>query len=568
LVNKEQGKGLQSQLAQGQRLVSHDGDLWRWDGLTATAEAPTAAATRLAQRNRLGELDHEIEAAEGKAQSAREAFHTARQEAEKAVAAENSLRQALREAQKNFNGARDGSQDEEKAAERNMSRLTTLRESLSEIEADIADTIRRREDAREGLSGQPVAEELQVSITAARDVVSQLRLQLSEERATFEGLDRDRRAREQRLEAISNDLANWQIRKGSALEHIATLQTRRLELTEQLKLAQAVPQALEGKRTSLLDKISEAETKRNAAADKLSEAEEFLRSCDKDAKATQTSLGEVREVRARSEAQLEGAHDRQKEVMERIHEVLDCLPEDVGVVAEIKEDDDLPPLEKTELKLEKLKRERENLGGVNLRADEEAQEYQERHDSMVAEREDLEGAIHRLRIGISNLNREGRERLLVAFDTVNENFQKLFKTLFVGGEAELKMVESEDPLEAGLEIMARPPGKKMQVMSLLSGGEQALTAISLIFAVFQANPAPICVLDEVDAPLDDANVERFCNLLDEMTRTTHTRFLVISHHALTMSRMDRLYGVTMTERGVSQLVSVNLSDAERIQAAE
>ncbi len=276
----------------------------------------------------------------------------------------------------------------------------------------------------------------------------------------------------------------------------------------------------------------------------------------------------MREKRARGEALVEGATERQNELTSRIHEALQCLPEDVVYVAEIKDGQELPTLEKAEHKLDRLKRERENLGGVNLRAEEEAQEYQDRLDSMIAEREDLEGAIARLRSGIANLNREGRERLLTAFETVNEHFQSLFKSLFVGGEAHLSLVESDDPLEAGLEIFARPPGKKLQTMSLLSGGEQALTALALIFAVFLSNPAPICVLDEVDAPLDDANVERFCNLLDEMTKQTDTRFLVITHHALSMSRMDRLYGVTMMERGVSHLVSVDLSGAEKVLAAE
>ena len=204
---------------------------------------------------------------------------------------------------------------------------------------------------------------------------------------------------------------------------------------------------------------------------------------------------------------------------------------------------------------------------VNLRAEEEANEIAARRDALVTERDDLVAAIQRLRQGIGSLNREGRERLLAAFGTVNAHFQRLFTHLFGGGEAELQLTESDDPLEAGLEIIARPPGKKPQIMTLLSGGEQALTALSLIFAVFLTNPAPICVLDEVDAPLDDANVERFCNLLDEMTRQTETRFVVITHNPITMSRMNRLFGVTMAERGVSQLVSVDLETAERFLEA-
>ena len=214
----------------------------------------------------------------------------------------------------------------------------------------------------------------------------------------------------------------------------------------------------------------------------------------------------------------------------------------------------------------RLRRQRDALGAVNLRAEEDAREVQEEHDTLVTEREDLTEAIRELRAGIASLNKEGRERLLTAFDEVNRNFGRLFTHLFGGGEARLELVESDDPLDAGLEIMCQPPGKKLSVLSLLSGGEQTLTALALIFAVFLANPAPICVLDEVDAPLDDANVGRFCDLLDEMTRATDTRFLIITHHAVTMARMDRLFGVTMGEQGVSQLVSVDLKRAEAMVA--
>ena len=216
--------------------------------------------------------------------------------------------------------------------------------------------------------------------------------------------------------------------------------------------------------------------------------------------------------------------------------------------------------------MNRLRRQRDALGAVNLRAEEDAHEVQTEHDELLAEKTDLEDAIKALRAGIAGLNKEGRERLLTAFETVNSNFSMLFTHLFGGGEARLALVESDDPLEAGLEIMCQPPGKKLSTLSLLSGGEQTLTALALIFAVFLANPAPICVLDEVDAPLDDANVTRFCDMLDEMTRRTNTRFLIITHHAVTMARMDRLFGVTMAEQGVSQLVSVDLKKAESLVA--
>jgi chromosome segregation protein len=247
--------------------------------------------------------------------------------------------------------------------------------------------------------------------------------------------------------------------------------------------------------------------------------------------------------------------------------MLEVEPAGVMALAGIEKGKPLPEVADIEARLEKLRRDRERLGAVNLRAEEEFREVEAQHKALTTERDDLIEAIKRLRQGIQNLNREARERLLASFEVVNGHFKKLFSELFGGGQAELQLIESDDPLEAGLEIMAKPPGKKLQSLSLLSGGEQALTALALIFAVFLTNPAPICVLDEVDAPLDDHNVERFCDLLDEMTRATDTRFVIITHNPITMARMNRLYGVTMAERGISQLVSVDLAGAVKIKDA-
>jgi chromosome segregation protein len=252
-------------------------------------------------------------------------------------------------------------------------------------------------------------------------------------------------------------------------------------------------------------------------------------------------------------------------VAHEIHDLLEVAPEAVAELAEIKPGAELPEAAAVEATLDRIRRERERLGAVNLRAEEELREVEAQHDTLIRERDDLVEAIKRLRQGISSLNREARERLLASFEVVNAHFKRLFTELFGGGTAELQLIEHEDPLEAGLEIVAKPPGKKPATLSLLSGGEQALTALALIFAVFLTNPAPICVLDEVDAPLDDHNIERFCDLLDEMTKSTDTRFVIITHNPITMTRMNRLYGVTMTERGVSQLVSVDLEAAVRIR---
>jgi chromosome segregation protein len=284
---------------------------------------------------------------------------------------------------------------------------------------------------------------------------------------------------------------------------------------------------------------------------------------------------EAREHRVRAEDARDQAERDGEELAQHIRERLDCAPEETLALTQADTIDELPPLTQLTARLERLVKERETVGPVNLRAEEEAEELSKQIEGMRTERDDLTRAIARLRQGIGSLNREGRERLLAAFETVNKHFQELFTKLFGGGRAHLALAAtgvadengtvSDDPLEAGLEVMASPPGKKLQSLTLLSGGEQALTALALLFAVFLTNPAPICVLDEVDAPLDDANVDRFCTLLDTITRMTETRFVVVTHHRMTMARMDRLFGVTMGERGVSQLVSVDLAQAARLR---
>ncbi|MCH7551599.1 MAG: chromosome partitioning protein ParA, partial [Proteobacteria bacterium] len=294
--------------------------------------------------------------------------------------------------------------------------------------------------------------------------------------------------------------------------------------------------------------------------------ETALAEADKNLRAAESQLAAARENMVRAEGAVQQAKQACEAIKERIKDRLECGPKQLFEISGLKPDADLPDLEAVERKVERLIRERETMGPVNLRAEHEAAEMKEQIDTLGTERDDLLKAIDKLRRGISELNREGRKRLLVSFEEVNKHFQELFVRLFGGGRAHLELTDSDDPLEAGLEIMASPPGKRLQVLSLLSGGEQALTAIALLFAVFLTNPAPICVLDEVDAPLDDANVDRFCTMLEQMAKSDETRFLIITHHRMTMARMDRLYGVTMTERGVSQLVSVDLQKAEELRA--
>ncbi|MFM9974938.1 MAG: chromosome segregation protein SMC, partial [Beijerinckiaceae bacterium] len=295
--------------------------------------------------------------------------------------------------------------------------------------------------------------------------------------------------------------------------------------------------------------------------------ETLLNEADRAARLALEAMAQAREAAARAQASVEARAARHGEVLAEISQALDASPAELATLAGLKPGAPAPPRTEAEKTLEGLTADRERLGAVNLRAETELAEVEASKARLEREREDLTEAIKRLRQAITSLNREGRERLLAAFDVVNGHFKDLFTTLFGGGEAELQLIEADDPLEAGLEILARPPGKKPQTMTLLSGGEQALTAMSLIFAVFLTNPSPICVLDEVDAPLDDANVERFCDLLDAMAKRTDTRFLTITHNPITMARMSRLFGVTMAERGVSQLVSVDLGEAERFLEA-
>ena len=329
--------------------------------------------------------------------------------------------------------------------------------------------------------------------------------------------------------------------------------------------AASVPAQIAETREQLTASIVDADARRAAAAEALALGEASLRDVTLAERETERAASDAREARARAQARGDAASDAVAAAVERISEDRDITPQalwdSLGIDAA-----DLPGADKIDVDIANHRRQRDALGAVNLRAEEDAAEVMTEHDTLVAEKADLEGAIDALRSGIAGLNKEGRERLLTAFEQVNANFSTLFRSLFGGGEARLVLVESEDPLDAGLEIMCQPPGKKLSTLSLLSGGEQTLTAMALIFAVFLANPAPICVLDEVDAPLDDANVTRFCDLLDEMTRRTDTRFLIITHHAVTMARMDRLFGVTMGEQGVSQLVSVDLKKAESMVA--
>ncbi len=568
VVFPDQGRALQNQLKPGQRLVSARGDLWRWDGYAASADAPSPAAARLAQRNRLAALESEIAVAKEKRAAAFDLYSAAKRGEDNAREIAREAEQAALTAEQALIGAQDATAKSARAAAERASRLASLEAEVRRLTETRNAALNSQKEAEKSLAELADGAKLADSAAKARSDVADARNAHTAALAELESLKRAGEMRAQRLAAIDGDRARWEMRRQAASQQIAELNRRAEELTQELVALEAVPQGIVGKRSALLDAISAAEAARNAAADARAEAENQLAEADRHAKTVEAALASAREERARAQALLESAEARINELKARVRDELDASPEELLERAEISEGQELPPLDQADKRVERLKQEREQLGGVNLRAEEEANEQEQRLQTLTNDRADLDGAIQRLRRGIQSLNREGRERLLESFEKVNANFQSLFTKLFQGGEAKLTFTESDDPLEAGLEIYARPPGKRLQSLSLLSGGEQALTALALIFAVFLVNPAPVCVLDEVDAPLDDANVERFCNLLDEMTRLTETRFLVITHHALTMSRMHRLFGVTMAERGVSQLVSVTLAEAERVAAAE
>lgn len=567
IVDAAEGRRLQALLAPGQRLVSRDGALWRWDGLTASADAPTAAAQRLAQKNRLAELDAEAVQATRVVREAEETLARAEQAMRQASEAERNARQAGRDAQHGLDAARNALAEAEKAGGELASRRAALDEARARIVDSHEETQAAFLEAEEMLKGAPDLGDLQLQLEQASANVARDRATLADARAVHEGLRREAEARMRRLDAIGVERRNWLERAENASTQIAALGERKAEAeAERERLADA-PDEIDAKRRALLTQLSEAEALRQAAGDRLQEAETKQAELDKAATAAIQSLAEARETRIRAEERLTAADERRAEVEARIQEALNTPPHLVIKHTGLEAEDPMPDMAEIERQLDRLKIERERLGAVNLRAEEEQKELSERLETIVSEREDIIEAIRKLRQAIQSLNREGRERLLSAFEVVNGHFQRLFSHLFGGGTAELQLIESEDPLEAGLEILARPPGKKPQTMTLLSGGEQALTAMSLIFAVFLTNPAPICVLDEVDAPLDDHNVERFCNLMDEMSKTTETRFVIITHNPITMARMDRLFGVTMAEQGVSQLVSVDLQAAEAMREA-
>ena len=372
--------------------------------------------------------------------------------------------------------------------------------------------------------------------------------------------------RNERIKNIENEVENWRKLRANSENMTTNLGDRYKKAEEELAEIENLPSKLSVEKGKAMQNITNTNEELKKITDTLSNAEVEFNNLSKEMKILQEKMMVSREKKARSKATVEGLEQRKKDLIQIVYNELNVKEEALLGISDLKDVEELPDTLEQEEKLDKKKRQRESLGSVNLKADEETEIFKKDIDKMEKDREDLVNAIMKLRASINELDQKGRKRMIEAFEIVNKKFNEVYTKLFNGGSAKLELVDSDDPLEAGLDLLVSPPGKRLQSITLLSGGEQALTALSLIFAVFLTSPAPICILDEVDAPLDDANVTRFCNLLEELTKITNTRFVIVTHHALTMSKMNRLYGVTMPEKGVSQLVAVDLQKAEELVA--
>ena len=562
------GDTAQPALAAGQMLVSRQGAVWRWDGYTIRAGTPTAAAVRLQQRNRLAGLRAKLATAQAEAQAAA-AARTQSDAAERAAtAADQAARVARRDAEQALERARGDQARLAAQAQSAAARLAGLDQQIERLAPESADADAAFAKAQADRTALPDLTLLRQTVERARAALAAARTAETSAQAASRDLAREAAVRTARLRAIASETDDWTMRAKDAAERVTDLAARNAEAAREYAALEAAPAAIATRAAGATAALEAAQAAHRHAAVAFEQATQADHVANRAARAAEQALATAREAIVRAEAGATAADHAWGTLAERILEKL-------GVNAHLP---DAPPglspdaEDRARRRWERLQKEREEMGPVNMRAEIESEEVRTRIDTINGERDELNTAIAKLRGSIGHLNREGRERLTAVFQAVDKHFQALFARMFNGGRAHLAMVGSDDPLQAGLEIYAQPPGKKLATLSLLSGGEQALTALSLIFAVFRCNPAPVCVLDEVDAPLDDANVERFCTLLAEMVKETGTRFLVVTHHHLTMARMDRLYGVTMQERGVSRLLSVDLQRAaalveERVAAA-
>jgi chromosome segregation protein len=555
-------------LSPGARIVTKAGDMRRWDGFVRRAGAIANSAILLEQRSRLESLRAGLTDMKAKSQTDAAANAAAR-------AFADQCRTAAKAARAN--------------APRAFAAVTGARDRVMRIEAELARATAGLEQAQASLAGMnnecvQAAELVQVTtdllaalppidddtpIAALQTKVSHARNAAGQAQSLYMGAQNEMRARIAKRNSLASDIAAWDKRFVQASSRLDALAREQEQASARKASATQAPHDIEARRKEILSQAPAAQSRKSAADDALANLENTIRSSREAARIAQNALADAREARALAQTRFEAEETRLSELQDEVRRTLQLSPEDCEAKARdvLGASFDTLAQNTGESRLAKLLYDRDALGGVNLRADEEVAEQETRLSALIADKEDLSAAIAKLRGGVDQINAEGKERLIAAFEVVHGHFRVLFAALFDGGVAELRLTESDDPLGGGLEVYACPPGKKLQSLTLMSGGEQALTASALIFAVFLSNPSPICVLDEVDAPLDDSNVDRYCRLLNEMRERTQTRFIVITHHPITMARMDRLFGITMAERGVSQVVSVDLTRAEQLIAS-
>ena len=403
-------------------------------------------------------------------------------------------------------------------------------------------------------------------LNATNEIIKELQEKYADIYSNNQNIKKESLKRNERIQKIDLEIGSWKNLLTNSEKMVRELNDRKGKQTLKLNDLEKQPQLQAEKKGQISESLRISEKEQNENETIIVEIDDKILKLSNELKDTKENSIEIRERKASSGATIDGLSKRRSDLLERVHTELNLSEEKLLEFSNLEKEVEFPDVVTQEELLDEKKRQREKLGSVNLRADEETSKYEVEIKKMEKDRQDLVTAIIKLKESISELNQKGRERLLEAFEKVNRKFNEVYTKLFNGGNAKLELVDSDDPLDAGLEMLVSPPGKRLQSITLLSGGEQALTALSLIFAVFLTNPSPICVLDEVDAPLDDANVTRFCNLLTELTKITSTRFIIVTHHALTMSKMDRLYGVTMPEKGISQLVAVDLQKAESMVA--
>ncbi len=563
--NEALGRALQRSLAPGQRLVDREGRSWRWDGFVSTKSSPSSAAERLRLGNRLTEIEAEIAIAEPADLAAKRSVAAAREHRQGAGEADRLARHQGREAEAALTRARAAEAELTRRALTTETRLAAAAGDLEKLAADLAETTAQGAAAERDLAALPDPKSARAALEQARAAAVEARRREAEARAANDRLTQETARRRERLSAIGLEEHAWRKRGEDATLQQLDLQERRRVLEAEIAGLAARPATIAAESETLGAAVAAAAADCRRSADALSLGETQLREGAEGLRLAEQALAEARERLARLEVLCDSADETLTRLTGEIRERLGAAPEALGELAGLAVGEVAADPVETAARLDRLTREREGIGPVNLMAENEATEVESRIAALRRERAELTEAIARLRRGINALDNEMRQRLAAAFTQINGHFAELFTRLFGGGKAYLTLVDHDDPLAAGLEMMASPPGKKLQALSLLSGGEQALTALALLFAAFLTNPAPVCVLDEVDAPLDDANVDRFCSLVGDIADTTGTRFLLVTHHRITMARVDRLFGVTMTEHGVSQLVSVDLARAVRLR---